>query len=606
MTERLDSRALHHILEERASARATFIEWAGESYSYRSLVDDVRKCCALFDIRGLAPGGRILILTWNERIAISAFVAALLDGHVPIMLTPETPNSRAKAIAELTKPALVVVDRFSLAGQDWIPPERVIAVSAAPRRSDGILDRLWRAGPANSSFDDLLRTFGGRQPRCNSKPDDLAYVLFTSGTTSAPKGVMVTHRNLFAHLETLSRVFAYNNTSAIFNGMVLAHGDGLVQGPLLALANGCSLIRPPAFLVQTLEQHLNLVRAKRATHFITVPTIYGFIDRYALHDDYFEAEELVALISVSAKLEDQLWRRLEGRFGRPVYNMYGLTETVASALYAGPGTDLGPIGTIGKPIDIDIRLVSPDGTPANEGEAGEIWLRGENVSPGYFAGSTATAEKYEGGWLKTGDRAIRRADGAYEIRGRIKTIIICGGFLINPEEIDEVLMSHPAVVEAASVGLQDNDFGEIAVSAVVLDKAADEFELTEYCSRFLEPRKIPKRVCVVRSIPRGDAKKPQLEQLRTLLAASIRQEGAAPVSSDLAEVILNIASQTFRIPATFLSLDSSPRTVARWDSFAHINLILNVENHLQKRIATADAFRIDSLRKLLEVVSRTS
>jgi len=606
MTEHLDSHALQRTVERRAAARATFIEWVDERYSYRSLVDDVQKCCALFDVRGLARGARILILTGNERIAVSIFMAALLDGHVPIMLTPETPGSRVKAIAKLTKPALMVVDRSSLAGQDWIPPERVIAVSAASRRSDGILDRLWRAGPAKNSFEDQLRDLSGRQPRCDSKPDDLAYVLFTSGTTSAPKGVMVTHRNLFAQLETLSRVFAYDNTSAIFNGMVLAHGDGLVQGPVLALANGCRLIRPPAFSAPTLEQHLNLVRAKRATHFITVPTVYSFIDRYARHADYFEADEFIALISVAAKLENQLWRRLEDRFGRPVYNMYGLTETVASALYAGPGPDLGPVGTIGKPIDIDIRLVRPDGTPASEGEVGEIWLHGENVSPGYFANLAATAERYEGGWLKTGDLAIRRSDGAYEIRGRIKTIIMCGGFLINPEELDEVLMSHPAVVEVASVGLPDNDFGEIAVSAVVLDTAADEFELTEYCSRFLEPAMVPKRVFVVPSIPRGDAGKPQLEQLRALLAESIWREGADPASSDLAGVILNIASQTFRIPVAVLSLDSSPQTVARWDSFAHIALILNVEKHLQKRIATADALRIDSLRKLLEVVSGTS
>src|SRR5205823_5356249 len=139
------------------------------------------------------------------------------------------------------------------------------------------------------------------------------------------------------------------------------------------------------------------------------------------------------LISVAAKLDERLWRRLGDRFGRPVYNMYGLTETVASALYAGPG--LGPIGTIGKPIDIDVRLVRSDGGPAANDEPGEIWLRGENVSPGYFANPTATAEKYDGGWLKTGDLAIRRSDGAYEIAGRIKSIIISGGFLIAPDEV---------------------------------------------------------------------------------------------------------------------------------------------------------------------------
>lgn len=604
MTKRLNSDLIYRILEKRATVRATFIEWNDERFGYQSLLDDVRKWCGLFDARGLALGTNIVILTGNERIAVSVFIAALLDGYVPIMLSSEMPSVRAKAISELTKPALMVVDQSSIANEDWISPDRVVEVSSAPRLSDTLIGRLRRAGPANTSADNLLRAFGGRRPRCSSKPDDLAYILFTSGTTSAPKGVMVTHRNLFAHLETLSRIYAYADTSAIFNCTSLAHADGLAQGLLLSLANGCRLIRPPAFSPQTLELQLNRIRAHRATHFITVPTILSLIDRYARHDDYFEADEFVALISSAAKLEEQLWFRLERRFKRPVYNMYGLTETVAGALYTGSGSDFGPLGTIGKPIDIDVQLVCADGTLTNDGDLGEIWLRGENVSPGYFANAAATTERYDGDWLKTGDLAIRRTDGAYEIRGRLNNIINSGGLLINPQELDEILASHPAVVESASIGLPDDDFGEMAVSAVKLDTNVNEIELIEYCSRFLEPKKVPKRILIVRSIPRGDAGKPQLEQLRALLAGELRQEGCTPVSKDMAGQILAIASRTFRIPVADLTLDSSPQSVARWDSFAHLNLILNVEKSLKKRIATADVLSINSLRKLMDIVSR--
>lgn len=604
--ERLDSRTLYRNLETRAAAGATFIEWLDERFSYKALVDDVKKCCALFDARGLARGQHILILTANERIAIGVFVAALLDGHVPTMLTPETPAIRAKAIAALTRPALAIVDRSSIAGQDWLPPERFVQVSATSGRRAGILQRLRNGRSVTNNFEELLGTFQGRQPRCDSKMDDLAYVLFTSGTTSSPKGVMITHRNLFSHLATLSRVFAYDETSCIFNGMALAHADGLVQGPLLVLANRCRLIRPPAFAPQTIEQHLNLVHARGATHFISVPTLYRLIDRYVLHNDYFDSDEFVALISVAAKLEEPLWRRLEDRFRRPVFNLYGLTETVTSALYAGPGRELGAIGTIGKPIDIEVRLASSDGMPAIDGEPGEIWLLGENVSPGYFADPAATGEQYAGDFLKTGDVAIRRPDGAYEIRGRIKNVIMSGGFLISPDEIDEILTLHPAVVEAVTVGLPESDFGEIAVSAVVLDASADEAELTGHCSRHLEPRKVPKRILIVPSIPHGDAGKPQLDQLRQILAIDILTESNSPAASQLSDLIIDIASRTFRMPVAELSLDSAPSTVARWDSFAHINLILNVERQLQKQIATADILRIDTLRKLVEVVGRAS
>ncbi len=118
-----------------------------------------------------------------------------------------------------------------------------------------------------------------RAPRAETGDQDLAYILFTSGTTSEPKGVMVTHRNLFTHLATLARILRYGTESRIFNGMVLAHADGFVQGPLQALYCGCRLIRPPAFRTPELEAHLNMVRAHSATHFLTVPAVLTLIDR---------------------------------------------------------------------------------------------------------------------------------------------------------------------------------------------------------------------------------------------------------------------------------------------------------------------------------------
>lgn len=600
MTARLDSKTLFDIVTRHAAEGAPFIDWATGSHSFKALQSDIRKCCGLFSAAGLDPGARILIQTGNERIAVAVFTAALLDGLVPVMLTPETPTARRRGIAELTEPGLVVLDRALCADDPAISSHPYVLRCSGVHDSFEMLERL--RGDQAIPIATTVTASMQRPPRCTAAPDDLAYILFTSGTTSAPKGVMVTHRNLFAHLETLSRVFAYHHDSAIFNGMVLAHGDGLVQGPLLALANGCRLIRPPAFSPHGLETYLTLVREKRATHFITVPTIYGFIDRYARLDDYFAGDEFIALLSVAAKLEEPLWRRLEKRFGRPVYNQYGLTETVASALYAGPGPHLGPIGTIGKPIDVAVRLMR-DGRTAAGNEAGEIWLSGENVSPGYFADPAATAEKYEGPWLKTGDLAIRRPDGAYEVVGRIKTIIMSGGFLINPEEVDEALLSHPAVVEAVTLGLPDADFGEIPVSAVVLDTVADEFELTAHCSRLLEPKKVPKRIAILPSIPRGDAGKPQLTALRSIVTVHLRGAPAPSVRASEA-LVIEAASQVFRIPASALSLDSSPDSVPAWDSFAHVALILEVQRRSNRDIPPGIAVTIDSLRKLADTLQQ--
>lgn len=159
----------------------------------------------------------------------------MLDGYVPTVLTSETRAIRAKAVAELTRPALVVVDQSSTAVKDWLPPDRVIQIFETSARRIGILQRPWSSRSGANYFEELLATPQGRQPRCDAKMDDLAYVLFTSGTTKSPKGVMVTHRNLFSHLATLSRVFAYGVTSCIFNGMALAHADGLALQLLLGI-----------------------------------------------------------------------------------------------------------------------------------------------------------------------------------------------------------------------------------------------------------------------------------------------------------------------------------------------------------------------------------
>jgi acyl carrier protein len=154
--------------------------------------------------------------------------------------------------------------------------------------------------------------------------------------------------------------------------------------------------------------------------------------------------------------------------------------------------------------------------------------------------------------------------------------------------------------------LADPDFGEIPASAVVLDANLDEIELTAHCARLLEPHKIPKRIFVVSTIPRGDAGKPKIEALRGTLDTLVREHQSDSHDSNLKNAILDIASKTFRVPVSELSLESSPKTISRWDSFAHINLILQVELRLSVHLPVTDIVNIDNLRKLVEIVRRLS
>jgi len=199
---------------------------------------------------------------------------------------------------------------------------------------------------------------------------------------------MITRGNLFANIRTIARVLGVDASSRLFNDMLLAHADGLVQGPLMALATGAALIRAGDFSVPGMEDWLNVVRREGATHFTSVPTVWTLIDRYARHDDYFAAPEVRILSSVAAALDPALWARLEARFGRRLVNQYGLTETVTSALYAGPHEEAGAFGTIGRPVDCEARIEAVEGGTS----VGELQLRGANVFPGYWR----NAERHAG------------------------------------------------------------------------------------------------------------------------------------------------------------------------------------------------------------------
>jgi long-chain acyl-CoA synthetase len=579
-----------------------FLVGADFTLSYADLDRLVRSWCALFDSRKLVASDRIIIVTASETAAITAFIAAILDGITPVMLTPESAAAKVSGINASIEPSLVVTDA-SRSGEDWTQSGHLLPTVPTPA-SKGLFDRL----SGRRRTDDLAGSFGlpaaARQPRLPQGDDDLAYILFTSGTTQAPTGVMISRRALLAQLETMTRLFGYSYASRIFNPMVLAHADGMVQGPLVALSNGAAVIRAGAFSVPGIEDWLSAVRRNRATHFITVPTVLAMVDRYAAHSDYFDAPEFSAILSVAARLDTGLWSRLEDRFHRPVLNQYGLTETVASVLYAGRWPGMGAFGTIGTPINCEARIVNRDGEAIDEPNvAGELELRSDQLFTGYWKDSERTAASTTvDGWLHSGDVALRRNDGSYEILGRIKNVIMSGGFLIRPEEVDEALRNHPLVAESVTVGMASDDFEEVPMSLVVLDSSIGETELTQYCRKYLEPQKVPRRIFSVDRIPRGDAGKPQLAAVRSEITSRIASERPASPTDGVAEAILGLCAKVFRVDPQSLSILSSPKTVEGWDSFSQIELILAVEREFGASIPASKVAGIRNVGDLIVAV----
>jgi long-chain acyl-CoA synthetase len=570
-----------------ASPSADFLIQPERKFSFADLTRGLRQWLSAFDAHGIAPGERVVMRTSDDQAAITFFLAAMLDGVVPVVLSAETPAHRVRALCGAVEAALFVADAGFAAGTPM--PPTIALTAPAPRRF------ALRAAPMVPA---LAFTPAERAPRLPLDEAGLAYILFTSGTTAAPSGVCISRGNLFANLATLSRVFGYDAHSRIFNDMILAHADGMIQGPVLAALNGCAVIRSGGFQIGRIEEWLNRVRSARATHVITVPTIWAMIDGYAAHDDYFDAPECRSLLSVAAKLPEPLWQRLETRFKRPVFNQYGLTETVASALYAGPQAEMGAFGTVGKPIDCEARI---DPAASGADGAGELQLRGDNVFAGYWGDPARTAASFvEGGWLKTGDLARLRSDGSFDVLGRIKAVIMTGGFLIHPDEIDEAMLLHPAVQESATVGMADAMFDEVPLTAVVTRAPTDENTLTEHARTHLEPQKVPKRIIALAAIPRGESGKANLAALRTALEQALGAAAPDRSADETQQAVLAAAADVFRVSPGALSLRTAQGDIAGWDSFSQISLVLTVEQSLGVRIP---ASRIAVIRSLGDLVS---
>jgi long-chain acyl-CoA synthetase len=329
--------------------------------------------------------------------------------------------------------------------------------------------------------------------------DDTAVILYTSGTTGAPKGAQLTHANLHRNCVTFNGLFDLRSTDVVMGCLPLFHAFGQSNGLNAAIAAGASLTLVPRFdptlVLQLIERH-------RVTVFEGVPTMYVTL----LNTDVGAADtaSLRMCISGGAALPVEVLRGFRKAFGAMILEGYGLSETSPTATFNRP--EQTKPGSIGVPIDgVELKLVNLDGTDTLPGEAGEIAIRGHNVMKGYWNRPDATAAAVVDGWFRTGDLATRDDDGFYFIVDRKKDLIIRGGFNIYPREIEEVLYQHPSVREAAVIGVPHPVFGEEVAAAVRLrpTTTATPDELREYVKARVAPYKYPRHIWLVDALPLG-------------------------------------------------------------------------------------------------------
>lgn len=585
-------------------ADRTWLDTGRRTIRFKELDERIRSVAALLAVRGIAIGDRIVIASRDDAETALNFVALVANGVTAINLDPETAAPRAQALIARSTPRLMIIDAALADGWALAGDDRLIRIEPASA-SGKLLGGLVRQAPA-SGFHAELAAAGTAAPPAAIPPETLAYILFTSGTTQQPKGVCISHRALFAHLATLNRIYGCDEDSVILNTLMLSHADGITQGPLLAWFALATLHRPFPFEIGKIDQLLDAVHRLRISHMIVVPTMLALIVRLGgERRDAFEGEHFRLLSSSGAALEAELWTEVEQRFGVSVINLYGLTETVAGGVFAGGPVGVPHPGSIGRPIDCELRIVDTDGRDVGVDEPGELLMRGELLMSGYFDDPALTAETMVDGWFYTGDLASRNADGIYFIRGRIKNIVIRGGVNISPEEIVEALNLHPAVREATAFGIADPIWGEQLVALAATD-GADEAELRRHAQSQLEPRKLPDRIVIVDALPRGRSGKVVIDEARALYERSILQpEPALPhkqESSDDVRRLLAIAAGAFRTSPDQLTLDASPDDVFGWDSMAHMEFVVALEQEFGVFLSPSVVIGIDRLSKALDAV----
>ncbi len=330
---------------------------------------------------------------------------------------------------------------------------------------------------------------------------DTAVILYTSGTTGTPKGAELTHANLSRNAAAARGLFGLDSEAITLGALPLFHSFGQTCAMNTTVGGGGTLTLIPRF---DPAKALEIIQRDQVNIFQGVPTMYGAMLHHPERERY-DTSSLQVCASGGSAMPVELMRDFEHAFGCKVLEGYGLSESSPVASFNHPDRERKP-GSIGTPIEgVEMQVVDEDGNEVAQGEVGEIVIRGHNVMKGYWNRAEETEETIRDGWLHTGDMATVDQDGYFFIVDRKKDMIIRGGYNVYPREIEEVLYEHPAVREAAVLGLPHDEYGEEVGAAVAL-KDGEEVsaeELRDFVSEQVAAYKYPRQIWFVEDLPKG-------------------------------------------------------------------------------------------------------
>jgi long-chain acyl-CoA synthetase len=572
-----------------------------KTMSYAQLFERVDKVAGLLAENGIGAGDRAVIVSRNDLEVITLFLGLLRCGVAAVPSDPEATPAMVWNVIRASKCKAIFVDANLVAdlGKDELSKTaRVFEIEAGTEKKlfTKLLGRSKTSKESEARFPALWSSLKPAALPATLDPDVTGLILFTSGTTSKPKGVELTHKNLMSHMATLVRHYGFSAETRLLDPVPLHHTDGIAHGALLAFSCGGALIRDGRFQIQRVAEFLESIYLRKATHLYAVPAMLSLMLRLGKdRADSFVTDDFKFVVSGGGHLDENLWKDFEANFKIRVVNAYGLTESVSQSLYSGPDDGTRRVGTLGKPVDTRTRVIDDKGNDVPPGTMGELLLGGDHIMKGYLDDPEATNAVLKSGWLHTGDLVQIDPDGFYKFMGRKKNIIVRGGANIYPEDISFVLRTVPGVADAVVMGWEDPVWEQRVVVAVEgvpgHDLTPDSIRLE--LGKKLSREQLPDEVHMIERLPRGPAGKIIQPQVREMILAL--KGHAVGGEGDVRTRIYKAAAGCFRIPVSQVKADLSPDNTTGWDSLAHMEFVTKLEQAFDVTLEPRDIMKLNTV-----------
>ena len=485
----------------RTLGSKTAIDFRDEACShkiaYDALLARMSRTARWLSSIGVRPGDRVAVCLPKSVAGIQLHLATCSMGAVSMPLNPAYSTDELEYLIRDSAATLLVVANDSKG--------RLQTKTSLSRLGTKVVE----VDPRH--FDEQIPDEGPRSEQAKVGEDQLALMLYTSGTTGRPKGACMSHSCLTANMDMLGEAWQWSSEDVLLHALPTFHVHGLLVALHGALHAGASCIVHDSFDATRIIDDL---RGGACSVFMAVPTMYRRL-LATLGDRCIDLRHMRLLTSGSDRLPVEVFDSIERQLGHRVVERYGMTET--GIMISNPVDGDRVAGQVGVPLPgVEMRIVDPDtGRLSGTGLVGEFQTRGKHVFSGYWQDPEKTARSFtEDGWFRTGDLGLRDSRGRFELKSRMTDMIITGGLNVYPTEVEHVLARHPDVLRCAVAGVPDQEWGE-AVTAFVVPRSASvqEASLILHCRESLAAYKTPKRVTFLDSLPRNAMGKVQKKSL---------------------------------------------------------------------------------------------